>query len=237
MHTYRPCGLFFTANGKSQKHVFPWLRSLWSLRLRAYGVLICLLVVGNAVDKFYLDLATILQGFRQQNGDLYGDIPAKKLGNKTLWKAQLRVVEGTVISCQILDNLGAVVNSGEAALDALDKLGRLNWKVIPDPPEGSGPLPNLNPTRKSGALPRLPDRTTPAPDAEPIHSSVPYRLVNITLKRMNETQWPRDYRLVYILVDGTRTQEKIASMLVMPPADVERVLRDLQNMRIIDLNV
>jgi hypothetical protein len=194
-----------------------------------------LLVVGNAVEKFDLDLATILQNFRQ-NGELHGDLPAKKLGNKAPWKALLGVVEGTVISCQILDNRGAVVNSGELALEALYKLGPLNWEVIPEPPEGTGKLPAFKPTRKSGALPASPTGTAPLPNPAPAQAPTPYRLMDITLKQMNQTQWPRDYRLVYILVDGTRTNEKIASMLAMPVSDVEQILRELQSMRIIDLN-
>lgn len=194
------------------------------------------LVVGNAaVEKVYLDLSTILRNFHQ-NGELSGDVPAKKLGNKAPWKARIRVVEGIIISCQILDNRDAIVNSGELALDALYKLGPLNWEVIPDPQEGSGKLPVLKPARKSGALPGVTDRISPEPDPVPAHAPVPYRLMNITLKQMNQTQWPRDFRLVYILVDGTRTSEKIASMLAMSLADVEQVLRELQSMRIIDLN-
>ena len=91
------------------------------------------LVVGNAaVEKVYLDLSTILRNFHQ-NGELSGDVPAKKLGNKAPWKARIRVVEGIVTSCQILDNRDAVVNSGELALDALYKLGQCFEKLkLPD---------------------------------------------------------------------------------------------------------
>lgn len=193
-------------------------------------------VVGNAVEKFYLDLQTILQRFHQ-TGELHGDVPAKKLGNKAPWKARLRIVEGSVTSCQILDNRDAVVNSGELALEALCKLGPLHWEVIPDPPEGSGKLPAIKPPRKSGTLPGLSERVPPPPsETAATRSPIPYRLVNITLKQMNETQWPRDYRLIYILIDGTRSSDKIASMLAMSLADVELILRELQSMRIIDLN-
>ncbi len=219
------------AGGKSPKHVS---RSCGNATAGVWSAA-CLLVVGNAVEKFYLDLATILQSFHQ-NGELHGDLPAKKLGNKAPWKALLSVVEGTVTSCQILDNRGAVVNSGELALEALYKLGPLNWEVIPDPLEGSAKLPAFKPTRKSGALPAPSTGTAPLPNPAPAQSPTPYRLMNVTLKQMNQTQWPRDYRLVYILVDGQRTNEKIASMLAMPIADVEQILRELQSMRIIDMN-
>lgn len=187
------------------------------------------------MEKVYLDLSTLLRNFRQ-NGELFGDVPAKKLGNKAPWKARLRVVEGIITSCQILDNRDAVVNAGELALDTLYKLGPLNWEIVPDVREGSGQFPALNRARKSGALPGITDRVPPEPDPAPVHWPIPYRLMNITLKQMNETQWPRDYRLVYILVDGTRTSEKIAGMLAMSLSDVEQILGELQSMRIVDLN-
>ncbi len=192
----------------------------------------CLLVVGNAVEKFYLDLASILQSFRQ-NGELSAELPAKKLGNKTPWRARLRVSEGQVITCQIFDSRGTLIDAGDAALEALYKLGPLNWEVLPDRLErGSGKLPVLDPMKQSGPLPAV----KPEPEQPPGPSPTPYRLMTITLKQMNQTQWPRDYRLVYILIDGIRTTEKIASMLAMPLTDVEQIIHELQAMRIIDLN-
>ncbi|HEY3993893.1 MAG TPA: hypothetical protein VGM01_13585 [Ktedonobacteraceae bacterium] len=194
------------------------------------------------MEKFYLDLATILQKFRQ-NGELSADLPAKKLGNKAPWKAQLRVDEGLVTSCQILDQRGSIVHSGEPALEALYKLGPLHWEIAPDLLDGSSKLPTLNQTRKSGPLAVPPANTIPAPvpasvpDSSSADTPVPYRLLTVTLKQMNQTQWPRDYRLVYILIDGIRTTEKIANMLAMPLADVEQILRELQVMRIIDIPV
>src|SRR5215831_15774239 len=118
---------------------------------------VCLQVAGNAVDKFYLDLDLILQRFRQ-NGLVLGDIPpTKKIGNKVPWKARLRVVEGTVIACQILDHNEAVMHSGEKALEALYKLGPLYWEIIPDIPGGkaisvdTGKLPVVPTLKKPGS--------------------------------------------------------------------------------------
>ncbi|HEY0752738.1 MAG TPA: hypothetical protein VGD98_02070 [Ktedonobacteraceae bacterium] len=185
------------------------------------------------MEKFHLDLDTILQNFRQ-NGILYGDIPARKLGNKVPWKTRIRIVEGHVISCQILDSRDAIVSSAEQALEALRKLGPIDWEVLPDAREETGKLPALKPNKKSGALPELPERVPPSSDS-PSSSPVPCRLMNVTLKQMHQTQWPRDYRLVYILIDGIRSSAKIAEMLALPLADVEQILLELQSMRIIDL--
>lgn len=191
------------------------------------------------MEKFYLDLDLILQRFRQ-SGELHGIIPAKKLGNKSPWKAHLRVLEGKVISCQILDNRDAVVNSGELALDTLYKLGPLYWEIIPELPGGTGPLPAISPLKKpgSGNLPSGQQRVVQPPAPEPFPAQegpIPYRLMNVTLRQMNQTQWPRDYRMVYILIDGTRPSTTIARMLALPLADVEQILHELQRMRIIEM--
>lgn len=192
-------------------------------------------VMGNAVDKFFLDLGTILQRLRQ-NGELYGEIPARKLGNKAPWKARIRVAEGHIVSCQILDQRDVVISSGEMALEALYNLEPINWEIRPDALENSGKLPAVKPNRQSGVLPGVPERIPPPHDPEPVHSPTPYRLVNVSLKQMNQTQWPRDYRLVYILIDGTRSTIRIAEMLTMTRADVELILQELKTMRIIEIN-
>ena len=192
-------------------------------------------VVGNAVEKFYLDLDTILERFHH-SGELLGEIPAKKLGNKTPWKARLRVEKGSVTSCQIVDTSGAMINKGDLALEALHKLGPLTWEVILDPLEGTGKLPAVPSSKKSSPLPSGPERPIPAPSQPPAPPRMPYRLVNVSLQQMNQTQWPREYRLVYVLVDGIRNSEKIAGMLAMSQPDVESILNDLKDMLVIDLN-
>lgn len=185
--------------------------------------------VGKAVEKFYLDLETILQSLHL-SGTLHGEIPAKKLGNRAPWQAWLRLVEGQVAACQILDNLGAVVNAGEFALEAIAKLGPLNWEVIPEALEGTLKLPRIS---QSGPLPPATETALQTPPVLPL--IIPQRLLNVTLKQMNQTEWPRNYRMIYLLVDGIRTSEKIASMLLIPQPEVEQILHELQEMRIIDI--
>lgn len=191
------------------------------------------------MEKFYLNLELILQRFRQ-SGELLSDIPAKKIGNKAPWRARIRVDEGKISSCQIFDHRDAIVSSGGPALEALYKIGPLYWEVIPDLAGDTGKIPVMQPLKKpnSGSLSGTPERIIlPRPSIVPNQERVPYRLVNVTLKQMNQTQWPRDYRMVYILIDGTRGSEKIARMLALPLADVELILSELQSMRIIDIKV
>lgn len=205
---------------------------MWELSIR---------VVGNAVEKFYLDLGSILQSFHH-SGELIGEIPAKKLGNKVPWKAHLRVVDGNIISCFIIDNRGATLHSSDEAIKMLYKVGTLTWEIILESLENTGKTttgktPAAQPPRSSGPLPGFPmEKAVPPafPDPEPVRVRVPYRLMNISLQQMNQTQWPREYRLVYILIDGERSSEKIASMLAMSPQAVQEILLELKKMLLLD---
>jgi hypothetical protein len=48
-------------------------------------------------------------------------------------------------------------------------------------------------------------------------------------------QWPREYRLVFALIDGNRTSLHIASLLRWPPERVVEVLHELHARRFIGL--
>lgn len=186
------------------------------------------------MEKVYLDLETILLNFHQ-SGDLYADLPAKKLSNKVPWKAHLRVVEGNVVACQILDNVGAEVNSGDRALKALYQLGRLFWEFSFDPQPGASIPADSQADKSSGTLPGSPEQLPITPELPVTRHLVPRRLIAITVKQMNQAQWPRDYRMIYLLIDGQRTVEKIANMIGLPLQEVELVLHDLHSSRLIDL--
>jgi hypothetical protein len=85
------------------------------------------------VETYTIDLDAILQilgGCYQQNGTLHGDVPPRKLDNKVPLKAQLRLFEGEVISCTILDERGTVISTGKVVLEALRRAGQLNWTMM-----------------------------------------------------------------------------------------------------------
>lgn len=211
--------------------------------------------MGKVVEKYTIDLDTILQILRgfHKSGTLHGELPARKLDNKVPWQAQLRLLEGEVIACSILNERGAVVRSGEDALKALRRAGNLNWTMVPDAQQ-TGHLPAVRLDRVSGSLPSdprlpIPPRTDPRfptpPRSDPHLPVAPYwkaarmpvarRLVLVTAEQMNLEGWPRNYRQVYAMVDGTRTCEKIASLLSLRPEEVEYILRDLQMRRVLIL--
>ena len=187
------------------------------------------------MEKYYIDLDTILQilqGFHQ-NGVLHGDLPAKKLGNKVPWKAQLRMLEGKVITCSILDHQGDVVSSGEATLKALRGAGMVSWEMIAEPQTGTMSVPVIRPGSLSGPLSSASNRPFAPQQSLMPRYPIPRRLVSVTSEQMTSAQWPRYHRMVYVLIDGVRSSEKIANMLSLRPEDVEQVLRDLQHIRVI----
>ncbi len=205
-------------------------------------------LTGKVVEKYTIDLDTILQILRgfQKSGTLSGELPARKLGNKVAWQAQLRLLDGEVVTCVVLNENGAAVRSGEDALKALQKAGNLNWTMMPDS-EQTKRSPTVRLDRVSSIFPSDPRLPTPPrsdprfpalPHSDPRLPVAPYwktvglpvarRLVLVTAEQMNLESWPRNYRQVYAMVDGVRTCEKIASLLSLRPEEVVYILRDLQ---------
>jgi hypothetical protein len=191
--------------------------------------------MGRVVEKYTIDLDTILQilGGFQQNGVLQGDLPVRKVGNKVPWRAYLRLVEGKVVACSIIDNRDRPVQSGESALNVLRRAGQLHWLMNREEGSDSGPLPTEVQRRITPALPQYSPVYADPPQGMSTSSLVPRRLILMSMEQMNQTGWSRIYRQVYAMVDGARSVETIASILRVPVGNVERVLNDLQMMRII----
>jgi hypothetical protein len=193
-----------------------------------------LAVKGHAV--YTVDLATILQLLREfrRSGILRTEIPA---GLPRLKKPCFVFVElrrGEIVVCYVKDAKGQTLLSGQEAFRAVAAVGKLNW-VFDEQIEQEGPrLPD--PYRQSGE--RLPTNTgvLRTPPAVPIpqwsansvqRSPIPRRLFELNPADMYA--WPRRHRQVYVLIDGTRSVEQIASMLSQPPQLVETVLREIQS--------
>lgn len=197
------------------------------------------------VEKYTIDLDTILQILQSfhRSGTLQGDLPARKLNNKVPWQAQLRLLEGEVTACSILDERGAVVQSGGVAFKSLQKVGKINWTMIQES-EQTSHQPAIRFDRVTGHLPSNPQLPVPF-QTEPHLSTGPYgqaprplvarRLMHVTVEQMNQEGWPRNYRQVYAMADGTRTIEKIATLLALHPQEVASILYDLQRRRVLIL--
>jgi hypothetical protein len=62
---------------------------------------------------------------------------------------------------------------------------------------------------------------------------VPTRSIFVTQSQMSA--WPRRQRIVYALVDGKNTVQRIAEILSLSLFVVEQVLRDLQMIHVVSL--
>ncbi|HEY7419652.1 MAG TPA: hypothetical protein VH593_31015 [Ktedonobacteraceae bacterium] len=199
------------------------------------------------MQKYRLDLETLLEYLEEmhQNGILFTNVPPGFLGQKTGCQVRIDLVEGKVVYCHIEDSTGQVhvlSNSDNKAFSLLRGMGTLDWYVETDIPNGPSSLAAANsslrptPQMTTSPLPTLSPQNTPP--VQRISSIVPRQVVNIeslVLQRLSRNQ-----RRVLVLVDGTRSIEKIASVLYSSSQynniqGVLRTLRELESLGLITM--
>jgi len=167
---------------------------------------------------YKLDLAALLQMLREfhQNAILLTEI--ESIPNaRGRFQVQIFVLEGKITSCFIKDRSGHILLTGNDALDWLQRLGTLNWTLTLQRP--------ADPAQNSPILqPSVPRTFIP----------IPRRTVHVTQEQIS--LWPRKHRAIFVLVDGRKNTEHIATLLSLPVKEVEKVLRDLQSTRFIALD-
>jgi hypothetical protein len=153
----------------------------------------------------------IMQEHRQ-TGLLHTNIPPRTTGVHETRRVEIFIESGAVKACVITSENGRKVE-GEQAYQALVRLGRLRWTFTPQ----------MQSSKPSWLVPS---------DA-PITTSLPFprRIVNVEQHQMRS--WPRLYRLVFALADGTKSVEKIATMLSTTSGAIEPILRDLRKKQLI----
>ena len=164
------------------------------------------------MQSYPLDLATILYILQGQSGRLQA-ILEEVPGIREPCQATIMLLEGKVASCFLETRRGALVGQGEQVLNLLTGLGTVDWLWE------AGPGVALQaPTRSStGTLSPIPRRREP-------------------LRQQALEACSRLQRRVLGLVDGRRTIQEIASLLAVPPTELERlraVLRELHIMGLI----
>lgn len=168
---------------------------------------------------YNLDLTTVLQLMQSHHHDVtlqaeVHDLPA----THERGSAQVVLVRGKVVSCQLMNNSGVIVLAGKDALQFLAKQGALKWTFAPT--ETSQP-----------AAPPSEQAVHPISPAYEPDMAVPHRLVEVAAPQLKA--WPRAHRAFYILVDGERNIARIASMLALPLRAVEELAQDLRSKGII----
>lgn len=158
----------------------------------------------------------VLQQFRY-SGEVHADVPLQaKLREEG--QAILMVYNGTVRSCFILDRNGRKLYHDAEAQRLLLKLGVLEWKLVP-----FASSPSTEPAH-------------PPPIASPRNSNSSAHLYprRLAVSQAQIRTWSVLQRSVYLLSDGTRNQEQIATLLSRPFALIEQTIFQLQQLGAIE---
>ncbi len=161
------------------------------------------------VRTYFLDMSTLITILARQkrSGMLQADsvhIPGIR-GNVLV---SLVIADGAIQSCHIIQKQQKILE-GEQAYSALLALPALEWRWQPlaSPP---APSPGRDLVAPSGSANRNPRQTVGALDGSVLQ------------------QLSRNHRRVLSLCDGTRSFDKIATMLFMSPRDLSIYIRDLE---------
>ncbi len=192
------------------------------------------------MQKYELDLETLLSLLEEmrQNSILFANVPPGALGQKTGFQVRIDLVEGKIAYCHIEDEEGRIhVLGNQKAFSLLYGMGTLEWYVetrLPDAPlpTNTQPLPRAMLPTNTRPLPApSPYDTVPLPS---LSSIVPRPTVynkSLVLQRLSRSQ-----RRVLVLVDGTKSVEKIASMLYPSSQDsIQIVLKTLHELESLGL--
>lgn len=164
--------------------------------------------------QYLLDIETLLLflSSRRQSGEVSTDLKRfPGIAYKGPCHAHITLIEGKVVSCIVQDQEGKILIDGESALQGLKGLGQLAWTWS---------------TVSLKSVPAAPAQRNP-PD---ISSIIPRRIV--PLEMIDRTTLPRRHWQILLLIDGSRTVARIASILSISPSssDLQEVFRILQDL-------
>ncbi|RAQ95766.1 DUF4388 domain-containing protein [Thermogemmatispora tikiterensis] len=165
------------------------------------------------------DFASLLQllSLSQQSGTLI------VLRQGEAWQASLQLQKGRPLSCIIISLVdGRLLMSGAQAVDWLASRGELQWYLTVGEQAGAASLaptttaPTGDPGQRSAPSP------SPSQGMRPSHL-VPRRL----LQSPPLSSWSREERLLFALIDGSRTVSEIAHLLRRSPEQIMPLLLSL----------
>ena len=166
--------------------------------------------------QYLLDIETLLLflSSRRQSGEVSAELKRfPGIAYKGPCYAYITLIEGKVISCIVQDQEGTTLVNGETALRGLRAMGQLDWDWATT-------------SLKSVVAP--PAQENHPPD---MFSLIPRRIVPFEM--IDRNTLPRRHWQVLLLIDGSRTVTRIASILsVSPlPSDLQEVIRILQDLQ------
>jgi DNA-binding transcriptional regulator YhcF (GntR family) len=146
----------------------------------------------------------------KKTGYLQADLPSGVRGLRDSCRVEITLKAGEMVSCSITSSRGLLL-TGDKAYQELIRQGRIHWTFVSSSP--------------------LVTQTSPVRALEKNTVSRPHR--TITVGQMQMRSWPYMHKLVYGLVDGTKSVAEIAEQLSATPRTIEEVLRDLQSIGVI----
>ena len=164
--------------------------------------------------QYLLDIETLLLFLsnRRQSGEVSTDLKRfPGIAYKGPCHAYITMKEGKVISSIVQDQEGRILVEGDRALQGLKGMGQLDWAWA---------------TVSLKSVPAAPDQRNP-----PDMSSLILRRI-IPLEMIDRNTLPRRYWQILLLVDGSRTVARIASILSVSPSasDLQEVIRIVQEL-------
>ncbi|MBO0782358.1 MAG: hypothetical protein J2P37_26365 [Ktedonobacteraceae bacterium] len=152
---------------------------------------------------------------RRESAQLVADLPTGLPGVKAARQALIKVMEGQILSCAVIDARGYPLLQGEQALQALFH-ETVEWFVQPFIAEERGERP-LTTTNPHVGVPPPPRQPTPLRN--------PRRLLPTV-----QAGWSHRQMQVFSLADGWRSVEEIATLLRLPPEAVREIVEQLRDL-------
>jgi len=165
----------------------------------------------------YSMMIQVLQQFRY-SGEVHTRVPLQAKP-KEEGQGILMVYNGIIRSCFILDRNGQKLYHDTEARRLLSKLGVLEWKLVPF----TSPLPAAEP-----AHPR------PIAQARYPGSGAHFCPRRLSVSQAQMRTWSVLQRSIYLLSDGMRNQEQIATLLSRPLSIIEQTISQLQQLGAIE---
>lgn len=160
---------------------------------------------------YLLPIVAIIESLKgsPERVSLQAHLPALPGLSREACLAEVVVGQGLLSQCTIVTQTGHCLSHGQEALARLQQLGPVEWRLVVASSEPSvGPPVEQNLLRRGPQIEQVPRRNA------------------VLLSQIHEL--PFELRRVWLLVDGTRTVEELASLLGKSPSDVFGLLLALQ---------
>lgn len=172
------------------------------------------------MQTYFLDIATLLTILSRQKRSGILQAASVHIPNvRGSVSVSLVIEHGVAQTCQLMQKQKVILD-GEQAYQAILALSVIEWEWQPLPT----PQRPLSPVQRSPS--------PPADARSRKNADFPQQTVSARDRTILQ-QLSRQHRKVSSLCDGTRSLNKIATMLLVSPQDLIPYIRDLENWRLV----